>query len=360
MQIQYDINRSLKVNPPKLIYKKDEGIEFIRRDHGHIPSFIKVDPEGNSLNPRKKEVELYEHDGLTFHLGVLYDKELMVVELREDGELELISGFGRCHWFQERDIDTFMVDVVKFTNRYYKHLWKIRFNASKDHTSKGIPNTEATLLKGLDDAKRAKSFDWKNPKKRMDALRFMTNGSKSDDQLKKLDKKWCKDNPSDETIRALTTNVANKLCKNMNLPYKGYVNDASLLSYNRIGFNISRRDDIDIKIVQFIELYENFKKPIELYGFIQHVVAKNIAQQRYELWETWNESIDWMNKYFPIQYKNIVQIKGFHAQLRSPNPDDGGKPTERGIIGIPKKVTKNNVDTFYNGKIIIDLDPPIV
>ena len=345
MQIQYDIQRSLEKNPPT--YDIETGIEWQDRIHGNLPSFIKVDPEGNSLNPRKKEIEKYEHDGLTFHIGVDYEKELMVVEQREDGELELISGFGRCHWFKDRDIDTYMVDVVKFTSPYWKSLWKIRFNSSKDHIAKGIPNTEATLLKGLDDAKEANSFDWRDKAERMKALKFETNGSKSEEQLKKLDKKWCKDNPSDETVRALKTHIANNLCKSMELPYKGYINVASLSSYDRIGFCISRIDDIDIKMKTFIDLYDNYKVPIELYGFIQHVVAKNLAKQRYDILKTWKESIDWMNKYFPNKYKNIVQFKGFHAQLRSRNPADGGKPTERGIVDV-------------NGKIIIDKDPLII
>jgi len=268
----------------------------------------------------------------------------MVVEKREDGELELISGFGRCHWFNERDIDTYMVDVVKFKSPYWKHLHKIRFNASPDHVAKGIPNTEATLLKGLDDAKEANSFNWKDKKERIKALRFMTNGSKSEEQLRKLDKKWCEDNPADDTVRALKTHVANFLCKEMELPYKGYVKNASLASYGRIGYCVSRIDDIDIKMKLFIDLYDKHKVPIELYGFIQHVVPKNLAKQRQDMLDTWNKSIKWMNGHFDDKYKDVVKFKGFHAQLRSKNSADGGRPIERGIVDV-------------NGKIIIDLDP---
>jgi len=344
MQIQYNIQQSLKNNPPSKTYDPKEGIDFIDRIHGNLPSFIKVDPEGNSLNPRKKELEEYDHEGLTFHNSVLYDKELMVVEKREDGELELISGFGRCHYFHKRDIDTYMVDVVKFKSPYWKHLHKIRFNASKDHVAKGIPNTEATLLKGLDDAKEANSFNWKDKKERIKALRFMTNGSKSEEQLRKLDKKWCEDNPADDTVRALKTHVANFLCKEMELPYKGYVKNASLASYGRIGYCVSRIDDIDIKMKLFIDLYDKHKVPIELYGFIQHVVPKNLAKQRQDMLDTWNKSIKWMNGHFDDKYKDVVKFKGFHAQLRSKNSADGGRPIERGIVDV-------------NGKIIIDLDP---
>ena len=52
-------------------------------------------------------------------------------------------------------------------------------------SAKGIPNTEATLLKGLADAKEANSFNQEEDKaQRMRALRFMTNGSKTEEQLK--------------------------------------------------------------------------------------------------------------------------------------------------------------------------------
>ena len=62
MQIQYNIQQSLKNNPPT--YNPKEGITFVDRINGHLPSLIKVSPEGISLNPREKEVEKYDHEGL--------------------------------------------------------------------------------------------------------------------------------------------------------------------------------------------------------------------------------------------------------------------------------------------------------
>ena len=112
MQFQYNIQQSLKLNPPSKTYNPEEGINHVKRIHGHLPSLVKVDPKGNSLNPRKKEIEKYDHDGLTFFNGVDYTKELMVAEQRGDGKLELISGFGRCFWFEDHNIDTYMIDVV--------------------------------------------------------------------------------------------------------------------------------------------------------------------------------------------------------------------------------------------------------
>jgi len=347
MKIQYDIQRSLKANPP--MYNINEGIEFIDRIHGNLSSIIKIDTTGNSLNPRFKDVEKYDHHGLTFHTptGVLYDKEMMVVEQRNDGQLELISGYGRCYYFKDRNIDTYMVDVVKFKDNYWKSLWKRRFNAGNDHKAKGLPNSESSIIKGLSEAREANSFNWRLDEECMKALRFMTNGMKSNDQLEKLLKKWRQTNHADDNVRGLTTLVANNLCKKMGLPYKGYINDISLSSYDRIGFVISRDDDINIKMKSFVDLYDQWGKEIELYGFIQHVVTKNLERDRKNILSTWESSIEWMNKHFDDKYKDIVKFKGFHAQLRTRNQTDGGRPTERGIVDA-------------SGEIIIDLDPSVV
>ena len=346
MQINYDIQRSLKHNPPTSLYNPKEGITFVDRIHGNLPSLIKVDKKGNSLNPREKEVEKYDHEGLTFHIETLYDKDLMVAEQRKDGQLELISGFGRCFYFNDRDIDTFMIDVVRFKDDYWKSLWKRRFNAGKDHKAKGLPSTEGSILKGLSEAREANSFNWRDDKECIKALRFMTNGMKSDKQLEKLLKKWRELNPADDNVRGLTTKVADYLCKEMGLPYKGYIKDLSLSSYDRIGYCVSRDDDVNIKMKTFVDLYDNWGKEIELYGFIQHVVTKNLERDRKNILEKWEQSIKWMNKHFGKKYKNIVKFKGFHAQLRTKNLIDGGRPTERGIVD-------------EKGQIIIDLDPLI-
>jgi nucleoside-specific outer membrane channel protein Tsx len=119
-----------------------------------------------------------------------------------------------------------------------------------------------------------------------------------------------------------------------------------LNSYDRIGWCVSRDDDVNIKMKSFVDLYDAWGKEIELYGFIQHVVTKNLERDRKNILEKWEESIKWMNKNFKRKYKNIVKFKGFHAQLRTKNLIDGGRPTERGIVD-------------EKGQIIIDLDPLI-
>jgi len=339
MQIQYDIQRSLKVNPPNY----GEGMEWLDRNHAALKNLVTVDNGGISLNPRVKDLEDTDHEGLTFHNGVLYDKEVMVVEKRKDGRDELISGYGRCHYFDKRDIETYFVDYVKFEDDYWKALWKRRLNAGADHTSKGIPNTEGSILKGLSEARYAKSFHWQDDEEVRKALKFMTNGSKSREQIEKLLNKWRKTNHKDDNVRALDGPMAGRISEKMGLPHKGYCKDLSKPYFDRIGFNISRTDHIDVYMKRIIDLYDQYGKKVELYGFIQHVVVENLHNQRKTLHANWVKTIKWMNKHFSRRYKDIVEFKGFHAQLRTRNPADGGRPTERGIVDV-------------DGNILIDLD----
>ncbi len=339
MQMNFDIQRSLAVYPPNY----GTGVKFIRRSPEKLSTLVTTDTKGISLNPRLKDLETPDHEGLTFETeGVLYDKDVMVCELRADGNLELMSGFSRKFYFDKRGIDTYFMDVIKFDNDYWKAVWKRRFNASKDHKSKGIPNTEGSLLLGLSEARKEKSFDDKNDDSCMEALRFMSNGSKSDDQLRKLLKKFRNTNHKDDNVRALNTAMANDLNEKMGLPYKGYCKDASKPYFDRIGYNIYN-GDFGSNIVKIINFYDKYNKEIELYGFIQHIVVEKLFYERKQFVKDVEKTIKWMNSHFSKKYKNIVSFKGFHGQLRTKNPLDGGLPTERGIVDI-------------DGNIIIDLD----
>ena len=104
-----------------------------------IETVAKKDDKGNTLQPRQKKLEEQNHDELKSSFlanGILYDKEVMVVEQRADGELELQSGFNRLYvLLHELGIDTWFVDVVTYTDPFFKALWKRRFNATVNHLS---------------------------------------------------------------------------------------------------------------------------------------------------------------------------------------------------------------------------------
>ena len=187
---KFDIQISLEKCPPN--YGK--GLTWLKRIAVNLDTLIIKDAAGVTLQPRKKNLEEQNTDDLTSSFeanGILYDRQVMVVEERADGELELISGFNRHHVLLRLGITTWFVDVVTFEgSTFYKALWKRRLNATKVHVAVGVPNTEGSFLWGLSEARDANSFDWKDDRVVLAALDFMANGSKTKDQLEKLLKKW--------------------------------------------------------------------------------------------------------------------------------------------------------------------------
>ena len=194
MQLLYDINRSLKANPPS--YPSDKGIKFIERKDGVLSKLKIMTPTGVLLQPREKSLEEGQY-GLEHSYrvnGVLYDKEVMVVELRADGEEELISGYGRNATFAKIGAKRYFYDLVEFESPYWKEVWKRRFNTSKDHVAKGTPNSEGTYLKGLVAMKSIDSFDDKDDDVIREALFDMSNGDLELDDIEKLLTKFRKSN----------------------------------------------------------------------------------------------------------------------------------------------------------------------
>jgi len=342
-KLLFDIQRSLNIAPPK--YGK--GIIHLRRDKINLKSLIVVDDVGNSLQPRPKDLEEQELKELETSFkasGVLYDKEVMVVEERKDGKLELQSGFNRLYVLLVRlGITTYFADIVEYESPYWKSLWKRRLNASKDHTAKGTPNTIGAYLLGLAEAKSKSSFNWQDKSACLDALEFMANGSKTPEQLQKIYDKWEQTNNPNPHIRGLNTEMANALSDAIEIPHKGYCKDLQNPLYDRAGYN-TYGGGFDKKIKAWVDLYDKWGSPIEVYSFVQYVVEDRIKQQREADVVAFNSTTEWMKTHLDPKYHGIVHLKGWHAQIRTPNPDDGGKPLERGIVD-------------KNGNILIDKDP---
>jgi len=342
---KFDIQISLKKCPPN--YGK--GLTWLKRIAVNLSSLITKDDKGNTLQPRQKKLEEQNHDELKSSFlanGILYDKEVMVVEQRADGELELQSGFNRLYvLLNELGIDTWFVDVVTYTDPFFKALWKRRFNATVNHIAVGVPNTEGSFLLGLSEARKTESFDWKDDDAVLTALDFMANGSKTEEQLEKLLKKWRQTNHVDDHVTGLNRSMAQELAEKMNLPSKGYCKVAAKSWYGRTGYHVYG-GDFGRKIKEWVDLYEQYGAQVELYGYIQHVVADKIKMQRQEQLDKFDETCAWMVTHLDPKFHGCVVWKGWHAQLTNPNPKDGGLSIERGIVD-------------KNGKILIDLDPTI-
>lgn len=339
MQLQFDVNRSRKANPPN--YPKNKGINFIDRKVGKLASLRTEDSKGVSLQPREKNVEDTQRG--TEHSfkvnGVMYDKEVMVAELCDDNVEELISGYGRKYSFKNMGVDTYFWDVVTFDSPYWKAIWKRRLNASKDHVAKGTPNTEGTYLKGLVELKNTKGFNFKSDDDVRMALFDMSDEQLDEDQVEKLLKKFRKNNSIEEGVIALTQKDANEAAKLLGLPSSGYVKDGSSPAWDTLGY-VRHNGDISNKIVDFVNQYDNHNQKILITGFIEYVVHDNIGKQRKSWLKQFNAGIEWMKTHLDEKYHDILEFQGFIAQINTRDDSQGGNPKERGLVDVNGNIIK--------------------
>ena len=247
LKLNVNIEESKKQNPPNY----GEGIISANREKGKLSKINIVDANGVSLNGREKELENPDENrgDLTFYTeGIRYDKAVMVVEKRENGDLELISGFGRRFWLLQHGIDEYFYDVVKFKNDFWRTMYIRSLNTGDDHDAKGIPNTQGTILKGLYEARDANSFNYRDDDEVRNATNIMTGWVQPPKYIEEILGKFRSTTHSDVHVRALNGVMANTLCKKMELPHRGYCKDASLASYGRIGYTVSSENAIDVKI----------------------------------------------------------------------------------------------------------------
>ena len=335
MQLLFDLDRSLKVNPPN--YAK--GINHIRREAGRLEDLITKDENGVSLQPREKEKETGATLKNSFMAnGVLYDRQPMVAEQRKDGKKELITGFNRHPNLLDLNVTHYFWDLVTFDSPLDKVIAKRSLNATNDHVAKGTPNNDNDYLLGLREANKiTPNLDDKAMRR---LLRNMSNDTLSKYQIDLILKKYYKSNSLHGNVVALDTPSANKILKSLELPYKGYVKNLSSSCYGRIGFAKDVTNPLS-QIPSWVELYDMYGVPIELYCFVQNLNPANIRAQRQEVVNKIGLAQNWIKKYCPKRFRTMLDIKGHIAQISTPNPLDGGKRKERGIVDI-------------DGNIIID------
>ena len=337
-QILFDINRSLKAHPPQK--QHGEGVIHITREKGKLSELIVEDENGVSKQAREKETVENRAEGETITFkqdGVLYKKDVMVVELRPDGKKELISGWNR----RQELIDTYGIDtvyfwdLVKFKTPFDKVMWKRRYNSGDDHRAQGVPNKIGDYLKGLNEAKRITSFKWRDDSVVKITIDKMANGKKSEKQIEEILNKFRKTNSKEINVRALNTTMANNKANELNLPVNGLNKSTGEIGFVRHG------GDFGSKITKWIECIDaNNGKPIKITGFIVEVVFSKIDKQR-ETWiENFNKRIQWLRDKGLDYYADRIQFIGFLAQITIADENQGGKPKERGLVDVNGKIIK--------------------
>lgn len=334
MQLQFDLNRSLKANPPK--YGK--GIKFLERKVGKLSGLRVMNSNGSSLQPREKNLEDGQRN--TEHSfrvnGVLYDREVMVTELCPDGIEELISGYGRKYAFDSMGVDTYFWDVVEFESPYWKAVWKRKLNATKDHIAQGTPNTEGTYIKGLVDLKNTNAFDYTNDDAVREALFEMSDGQLDTDQIDKLLKKFRKSNSKYIGINAYNKVDANAAARELGLPTSGYVKDISSDAWDTVGW-VYKTGDLKKEVISWAEKFDQYGKKISITGYIEHTDLDEevIKKARKSFLESLEKTIkNVIRKYLDEKYHNMVYFEGFLAQITTEDPEQGGLPKERGLVDV--------------------------
>tara|TARA_R110000772_G_scaffold53575_1_gene122526 strand:- start:59 stop:1126 length:1068 start_codon:yes stop_codon:yes gene_type:complete len=355
MQLLFDLKRSHKSNPPN--YPANKGINFVERESGKVAGLVVEDSNGLSLQPRIKTLEDQQRsleDSYKVN-GVLYNKQVMVVEARLDGQKELISGFGRKAALKDMEVTDYFWDVVTFDSPYWKAIWKRRLNQSADHTAQGTPNTEGTYLKGLQELKRVKGFKFRDDDAVRLALFEMSDGKMTEDSVEKVLKKFRKSNSTEEGVIALIQREANSSAQDLHIPSNGYVSNEKAYPHTFGSVGYVRHDgDLSNKIVDIVNNYNKLvnegylihpddEPKINITGFIQHVVHDKIHTQRKDWLKKFEKSKDWMREHLHVDYHDILEFKGFIAQINTRDESQGGKPRERGLVDVNGKIIREKV-----------------
>ena len=338
MQLLFDVNRSIKENPPEYGDPDITGIEFIERKIDKLSNLRIEDRDGISLQPREKSIEDAQRElEHSFRMnGVLYEKQVMVAELCDDGVEELISGYGRKRTFDNMGVKTYFYDLIKYRSPYIRAIDKRRRNALADHIAKGVPNTQGTYIQS-DNA-----FNDKNDDAIRLALLQMSNNQLSEKQVENLLTKYRKSNSKYIGITAYDKIEANKAAEELELPTSGYVRDISSKAFDTTGW-VYRTGDLKKEVISWAEKYDNYGEKIKITGYIEHtdLDEETIQKARKVFEKALNKTIkDVIKKYFDVKYHDMVEFQGFLAQITTPDIKQNGKRKERGLVDVDGNIIK--------------------
>ena len=347
MQLLFDIKRSLAACPPKKqhnITSKPNGVIWLERQAGKLKALTRTNEKGISFQPREKKTEENRAEGETISFsqdGVIYEKEVIVVELREDGKLELISGYNRVEYLLETYGDDiyYFYDVVQFESPFMKTMWKRRYNSGQDHSAQGVPNTQGDYVKGLIEAKNRNQFDAKDDDEVKFAIDFMANGKKSAAQIEAILSKFRETNSKEIGIRALNSDMANSDARLLKLPVKGYQKNIKNNPNLETGF-VRGGGDFNSKMITWINLIDHYNQPVQITGFVLFAEHDNILKQRTKWLKDFNACLEWMEDKGLGYYAKQIHFKGFLAQITTEDSSQGGKAKERGLVDVDGNIIK--------------------
>ena len=366
MKANFDVERSLKECPPDHDYYKSLGFIFVKRiviNRKHI-----VRKDSNQIRVhlvKQSNVVKIKHD---FSInGWLYDKQpIGVSESKEQkGKFDLEYGFTRDQAADNLDWNSMIVDVVKpgaspadiHTGRFL-----VNDHAGAAHT----PNSKEDIIAGIRERVERKLMP--DTDKAIKAWVYqVTNKSHTNQERSKIYKDYRAKKTSTGPLRTYHqdkgTNSVEETALEFDLPYGG---DGNFEETNQLGF-VTRYGTLDrvLPDAKNVAAEYSFTKPVHIIGFINEPkAAPALYDQRKKMYKVHRQSIDkeakWIREVVkltgkePLSEDEIVKainklicVDGrFLYQHQAPNPDNGGKPYEQGLVdakGDPFPITSKPI-----------------
>ena len=152
-------------------------------------------------------------------------------------------------------------------------------------------------------------------------------------------KKWRKSNAKSTSVLALDKTDANKIASGLGQPTSGFVKDVSSTAYKQVGF-VYKSGRLKKEVISWVEKFDEYGKKLKLTFYVEHTELdeKIIERQREAIMEQFENTLNnVLRKYFDKKYHDIIESVSFIAQIKSPDPNNEGKPKEEGLVEIRTK-----------------------
>jgi hypothetical protein len=365
MKLVFDVQKSKELCPPK--YPK--GVRFIKR----IVLQRSVVAYTTLGNPREDHIIWSELPPLKDSLivnGYIHTQSPPTIKVDPDRPDHFIglSGYHRDAACEQLDIQTMMYDVLEFDSPLDELKHK---SVTNQHRTPALVNTKDDIIKQIKEAVD-KQYISNEDVDVIDLISILA-ADKTDKTKKEIFKQFrTRVLRSDATILGYHTQggqySTEEFAEKYNIPCAGdkrYTKSFKRLGYIT-GINTPKTTLYDAKKLSMDYGY----KVVEIYAWIQKDAkqAPGIYVQRQKFLDKWNEfvledcksiqeiakqcgkniSIDDILKNYPIRFV------GFLAQNITPDPFNGGKPMEDGVVdvnGNPVVIKDNSIFTNF-GNIV--------
>lgn len=352
MKINFDVERSLRECPPDHDYYKSLGFKFVKRIVINRKHIVRKDSNQIRVHLVKQSSAVKIKHDFKVNGWLHHKKPIGVSESEEQkGKFELEYGFTRDQAAENLDWDSMIVDVVKpgaspadiHTGRFL-----VNDHAGAAHT----PNSKEDIVAGIRERVERKLMP--DTDKAIKAwVHQVTKRSHTSEERQKIYKDYRAKKASTGPLRTYHqdkgTNSVEETALEFDLPYNG---DANFKKTNKLGY-VTRFYSLDRVLPNAKKCLDDydFTTPVHIIGYIDEPqAAPKLYKQRANILEGHLDTIEREAKFID----KVIELSGidspgkdkivkainklicvdgrFLYQHQAPNPDNGGKPYEQGLV----------------------------